>query len=261
MESPPVQLNHLISIMAFVTDGSVHYSGIKNEGKTAEVLTEQNIFGCKVKTRGGTKFKEDMVAGELKLSAKDKKKLSTGSFDWTNTSKVVPSIFGDHFDAFKQEVSKIREMDIDDRVTYLSSIRTKFADTCSAGFDYLSKQQVCDLIVDSISDGIDWVFVNDKGNHVLYQFNPEDHPVVKIAQTCDSVKFIGRGKGSRKVILIKDGVEYNYGIRLRITSNNGVTAFLGLSKSNKNSQIVIKLQQDSVHKLVKQWVNCTTISY
>ena len=246
--------------MAFVTDGSVHYSGIKNEGKTAEILTEQNIFGCEVETRGGTKFKEDMVAGELKLSAKDKKKLSTGSFDWINTSKVS-DIFGDHFDAFKAKVSKIREMNIDDRVIYLSSTRTEFADVCSAGFDYLSKQQVCDLIVDSISDGIDWVFVNDKENHVLYQFNPEDHPAVKIAQTCDAVKFTGRGKGSRKVILIKDGVEYDYGIRLRITSNNGVTAFLGLSKSNNNSQIVIKLQQDSVHKLVKQWVNCTTISY
>ena len=259
METPPVQINHLI-IMTFKTDGSVHYSGIKNEGKTAEVLTEQNIFGCKVETRGGTKFKEDMVAGELKLSAKDKKKLSTGSFDWVNTSKVS-NIFGDHFDTFKKEVSGIREMDIENRVTRLSSTRKKFADTCSAGFDYLSDKQVCDLIVDSISDGIDWVFVNDKENNVLYQFNPEDHPAVKMAQTCDSVKFTGSGKSSRRVIFVKDGVEYNYGIRLRITSNNGVTAFLGLSKANKNSQIVIKLQQDSVHKLVKEWVDCKTISY
>jgi hypothetical protein len=201
-----------------------------------------------------------MVAGELKLSAKDKKKLSTGSFDWINTSKVS-HIFGNHFDTFKQKVSKIREMDVDNRITYLSSIRTEFATTCSEGFDYLSKQQVCDLIVDSISDGIDWVFVNDKQNNVLYQFNPEDHPAVNMAQTCDAVKFAGRGKGSRKVIFIKDGIEYNYGIRLRITSNNGVTAFLGLSNANNNSQIVIKLQQDSVHKLVKDWVDCTTISY
>ena len=260
METPPVQLKHLILIMSFLTDGSVHYSGIKNEGKTADVLTEKNIFGCKVETRGGTKHKEDMVAGELKLSAKDKKKLSTGSFDWINTSKVS-HIFGDHFDTFKQKVSKIREMDVDDRITYLSSIRTEFATTCSEGFDYLSKQQVCDLIVDSISDGIDWVFVNDKQNNVLYQFNPEDHPAVNMAQTCDAVKFAGSGKGSRKVIFIKDGIEYNYGIRLRITSNNGVTAFLGLSNANNNSQIVIKLQQDSVHKLVKDWVDCTTISY
>lgn len=246
--------------MAFPLDGSPHYSGIKNEGKTAEILTEKNTFGCKVETRGGTKFKEDMVAGKLLLSAKDKKRLSTGSFDWVNTSKVS-HIFGDHFDTFKEKVSKIREMDIDDRVTYLSSTRREFADICSAGFDYLSKQQVCDLIVDSISDGIDWVFVNDKEHNVLYQFNPEDHPVVEMAQTCDYIKFTGRGKSSRKLIFVKGGVEYNYGIRLRITCNNGITAFLKLSKANNNSQIVMKLQQDSVHKLVKEWINCTTISY
>ena len=175
--------------MAFPSDGSTHYSGIKNERKTAEILTEKNIFGCNVETRGGTKFKEDMVAGEVKISAKDKKKLSTGSFDWINTSKVVSGIFGDYFDTFKEKVSKIREMNIDDRVTYLSSTRREFADICSAGFDYLSKDQVCNLIVDSITHGIDWVFVNDKEHNVLYQFNPEDHPVVEIAKTCDSIKF------------------------------------------------------------------------
>lgn len=246
--------------MSFVTDGSVHYSGIKSEGKIRDILTEQNIFGCKVETRGGTKFKEDMVAGELKLSAKDKKKLSTGSFDWVNTSKVS-DIFYNHFDAFKQEVLNIRKMDGDKRATYLFSIRTKFANTCHSAFDYLSKKQVCDLIVDSISDGIDWVFVNDKQNRKLYQFDPKNHPAVKMSQICDDIKLSGSGKGSRKVIFIKDGVEYNYGIRLRITSNNGVTAFLGLSKANSNSQIVIKLQQDSVHKLVKDWVTCNIISY
>ena len=40
------------------------------------------------------------------------------------------------------------------------------------------------------------------------------------------------------------------GLRLRLTSNNGITAFLGLSKANKNSQVVLKLQQDSVANLL-----------
>ena len=40
---------------------------------------------------------------------------------------MVSDIFGDHFDDFKQEVLKIREMDTDDRVSYLSSTRRKFA--------------------------------------------------------------------------------------------------------------------------------------
>ena len=57
--------------MSYQIDGSVHRSGILNERKTADVLTEKNIFGCKVETRGGTKFKEDMVAGKLLLSANE----------------------------------------------------------------------------------------------------------------------------------------------------------------------------------------------
>ena len=42
----------------------------------------------------------------------------------------------------------------------------------------------------------------------------------------------------------------NCGLRIRVTSNNGVKAFLGLSKANKNSSIVLKLQQDRVDQLV-----------
>ena len=79
--------------MAFVTDGSVHYSGIKNEDNTAKICTKQNTYGCKVETRGGTKLKEDAVAGVLKLSIKEKQILSSGSFDWVNTSKVVTESF------------------------------------------------------------------------------------------------------------------------------------------------------------------------
>jgi hypothetical protein len=45
---------------------------------------------------------------------------------------------------------------------------------------------------------------------------------------------------------------YNVGLRLRVTSNNGINAFLGLSKANKSSQVVVKLQQDDVKNLVQK---------
>ncbi len=248
--------------MGFKIDGSVHYSGIANEGKTAEILNNIEYFPDKVETRGGTKHKEDAVAGSLKLSAKDKKRLSAGSFDWVNTTRYN-HIFGSHFDSFKTEVTKLRSQDSSLRQSKLTQVRREFASLCSEAFDSLTKDQVCDLITDAIADGIDYVFVNDKENKVLYQFDPEKHPVVNIARTCDSVQLVtGRGaKSSRKVIFTKDGVDYDYGIRLRVTSNNGITAFLGLSKSNKNSSVVIKLQQDAVHRLVKEHIDCKTISY
>ena len=246
----------------FKTDGSVHYSGIANEGKTAQILNEINYFDDEVTTVGGTKHKEDAIAGSLKLSAKDKKKLSSGSFDWVNTSRYN-HIFNTHFDGFKDMVIILRKEEEYSRQHAVDGVRQQFASLCNDAFDSLTKDQVCDLIVDAISDGIDFVFVNDKENKVLYQFNPEDHPVVQVAKECDSVKFVTTrdAKSSRKVIFIKDGVEHDYGIRLRITSNNGINAFLGLSKSNRNSQVVIKLQQDAVHTLVQKHITCKTISY
>lgn len=248
--------------MAFKTDGSVHYSGIANEQQTARILNEINHFDDKVVPIGGTKHKEDAVAGNIKLSIKDKKKLSTGSFDWVNTS-IINHIFNTHFDSFKEKVKEIRSEDCVVRKTFVDPIRAEFASLCSDGFNHLSKNQVCDLIVQSVSHGIDFVFVNDQENKILYKFNPEDHPVVDIAKTCDSIRFhtSRNAKASRKIIFVKNGVEYYYGIRLRITCNNGINAFLSLSKSNKNSQVVLKLKQDSVHKLVKEHIECTTISY
>jgi hypothetical protein len=247
----------------FKTDGSVHYSGIANEGKTAEILNAINYFPDKVETRGGTKHKEDAVAGSLKLSAKDKKRLSSGSFDWGNISRNTNNIFGNYFDSFKDMIKNLRKENTYSRQYAVDGVREQFASLCNDAFDILTKDQVCDLIVDSITHGIDWVFVNDKENKVLYQFDPKNHPAIKLAKECDLIKFVTvrNAKGSRKVIFVKGGVEYDYGIRLRITNNNGINAFLGLSKSNNNSQIVLKLQQDAVHKLVKEHIECETISY
>jgi hypothetical protein len=50
------------------------------------------------------------------------------------------------------------------------------------------------------------------------------------------------------------------GLRLRVTSNNGINAFLGTSKANRNSQVVIKLQQDKVAQLLSA-VNAEVTSY
>ena len=248
--------------MGFKTDGSVHWSGIANEKNTAKILNEMKYFDDDVITIGGTTHKEDAVAGNIKLSIKDKKKLSSGSFDWVNTSKTN-YIFGDHFDSFKRKVKKIRSEDFAIRKGLVDSIRVEFASLCSAAFDYPSKKQVCDVVTKSISHGIDYIFVNDQENESLYQFDPKDHPAIFIAETCDSIRFdtSRNAKSSRKIIFIKDGVDYDYGLRLRITSNNGINALLGISNSNKNSTIVLKLQQDAVHKLLKEHIVCKRISY
>ena len=68
---------------------------------------------------------------------------------------------------------------------------------------------------------------------------------------------------SRKVILRSSitGAIMDTGLRLRLTSNNGIKAFLGLSKANKNSQVVLKLQQDGISNLLETATEVTDYSY
>ena len=48
----------------------------------------------------------------------------------------------------------------------------------------------------------------------------------------------------------KDGVDTNTHLRLRLVTNNGITALLDLSKANKNSILTLKIQQDAVATLL-----------
>jgi hypothetical protein len=48
----------------------------------------------------------------------------------------------------------------------------------------------------------------------------------------------------------KDGLGVNTHLRLRLVTNNGVTALLGLSEANKNSILTLKIQQDAVAALL-----------
>ena len=51
------------------------------------------------------------------------------------------------------------------------------------------------------------------------------------------------------------------GLRLRLKSNKAIKAFLGLSKANKNSQVVLKLQQDNISELLNTATEVTDYSY
>ena len=55
---------------------------------------------------------------------------------------------------------------------------------------------------------------------------------------------------SRKILFKKDNDVRDLGLRVRLVTNNGIGAMLGLSKSNKNSSLVLKIQQDKVHNLI-----------
>lgn len=250
--------------MAFKTNGSIHHSGIKNEARVVEKLNMGAIkkiypnLPSTVTARqlGGTQYKQDVSIFDgdneiKKISVKDKSKgTKTGSYDYINSSKAVREV-----SALKRYVNGVNKARISGRSkeevkeslnalscdvlssltsTEIKSILVEYVCEKYAGFDLL------------ISDGKanqDYLihFANTRLNHAIMNYTPSFEPATKKGQT------------SRKIIFTDhSGQTHDYGLRFRLVLNNGVGALLGLSKSNKNSQPVIKIQQDKVSNLIER---------
>jgi len=237
----------------FKIDGSVHHGGVKNENQTIAILNELKIYPFTVERRGGTKCKEDAIAGEKLISIKRKEGITNGSFDWFNTSKYN-DILGDTFNAFLSNMKELRSMSKnlikDDE--FVLKVRDNFNQLCEVSLDILGSEQIINILQRGLIEAntaFD-VVVTDTKTDTLYVFDAEQHPAVDYINRGFTAVLKGKGKSSRKV-LFSDGINlYDCGLRLRVTSNNGINAFLGLSKANSNSQVVIKLQQDNVRQLL-----------
>ena len=237
----------------FKRDGSVHYEGVQNELNTVKFLNEIGRYEDEVIHFGGTKQVSDAKAGETCISIKHKKGITNGSFDWVNTTKYN-GIFDNHFDNFLFDVKEHRKMPENLRQVAEDFIRKDFSNLCNSAVNYLTSETVINIIKETFKkqEGFD-IVINDTKDRSVYIFSAQDHPALKLIEDGYSVKLVNaRGaKSSRKIVLEKDGNQVDSNLRIRVTSNNGITAFLGLSKSNNNSSIVIKLQQDSVHKMLQ----------
>ena len=250
--------------MTYKTDGSVHFGGIKNEDLTIKILNELKIYAHPVEKRGGTKVKEDAVAGYQQISIKRKEGITNGSFDWFNTS-TYNDVLGDNFDHFLSNMRELRSLpeSLRSDEEFVLKIRNNFNQLCELSLDSLSSDQVIEILRRGLIDancGFD-VVINDTKTSELYVFSADQHPAHDYISKGYSIVLKGNGKSSRMVYFVDaDGNVYDCGLRLRVTSNNGINAFLGNSKANRNSQVVIKLQQDKVSQLLSA-VNAETTSY
>ena len=176
-----------------------------------------------------------------------------GSFDWVNTTKV-PNAIASRFDSFRAVVAELKQLTTEQRTLRwmrsatsstrplppLSTLST--ADLAAFLRDTFAKQAGYDIVVTDTKAG------------TLHHFAAESHPVLALhsegyvptlkAPTKD-------GQTSRTILFGKGTDSIDIGLRLRITSNNGINAFLGLSKANKSSSVVLKLQQDNVAGLLE----------
>jgi hypothetical protein len=248
--------------MGFKTDGSVHHGGVKNEDLTVRILNEHKIYPATVEKRGGTKCKEDAVAADKKISIKRKEGIKNGSFDWFNTS-AYNDVLGDTFTKFIASVKEARNLPksirFDDE--FITHVRDNFNELCEQALDTLSAEQIVNVLQRGLIDnnsGFD-VVVNDTKSQEIYIFSADDHPAVSYIERGFIPVLKGNGKSSRKVIFTDGATEYDCGLRIRVTSNNGINAFLGNSKANSNSQVVMKLQQDKVANLLEQVAATVTV--
>lgn len=231
--------------MTFPTDGSSHANGKKNEELTKNRLNELNIFEQEVVLLGGTKNKADAVC-ERNLSIK---RWKGGTHDWVNTSTGA-AIVSSYFSEWFEQIKELRQEPEDVRKVAKKIEENEFNSICSKAIDSITSDQITDFLNEYlISDCKDFLMVitEVKKNKLhIYEFN--DHPVNKLIREnyIPTLKNKSKkAKGSRTIIFEKDGESVDIGLRLRVTSNNGVSAFLGLSKANNNSQLVLKLQQDN----------------
>jgi len=238
------------------TVGLSHREGVKNEGNTAFIMNEKKMYPHPVELRGGTKCKEDAVAGDKKISIKRKDGITNGSFDWFNTSAYNDAL-GNTFDHFISNMKELRQMpeSLRSDEEFVLKIRDSFNQLCESVLDTLTSAQVTDILRRGLIEpnrNFD-VAINDTKTCELYVFDAEEHPAYDYIQKGYSIVLKGNGKSSRMVYFVdQQGKVYDCGLRLRVTSNNGINAFLGTSKANRNSQVVIKLQQDKVKQLLQQ---------
>jgi len=241
----------------FKTNGSTHYEGIANEHAVIELLNNRNYFDCPVTHLGGTKNKADAMAGNVPISIKRKKGLRNGSFDYLNTSDINGIIDRTVFTEFREFVTYCRENNID---TDITEVRDWYAKCCEAALSKITSSQLTQFLKQSVCDkqtGFKLV-VADSETDTLYIIDHERTPLAQLLSKGYIAHIVmGKGKSSAKVIFSAPGKDINdigsgvdIGLRFRCTSNNGIKAMLGLSKANKNSQTVVKIQQDKVQQFV-----------
>jgi hypothetical protein len=249
----------------FDRTGLVHHEGVKNEGVTKDLLITFGLASPFTVLMGGTKNKADAFDPErnIKWTIKRKKGISNGSFDWINTTNIY-DVVGDTFVSFLEHVKDYRKLPRSQRsaTSFVKQVRKDFNNICSGVLDSFTTEQLVSFIQNEMIDANSEmkVAVNDTVAKILYTYDANNHLAVSYIQQGYTPFLKGCAKGSRR-LLFTDGVkEYDCGLRIRVTSNNGISAFLGLSESNKNSYVVFKLQQDKIKQLLTS-TNANTYDY
>lgn len=240
----------------FKTNGSTHHNGVSNEHATIDLLNEFSVYPDSVTHLGGTKHKADAMAGEKGISIKHKAGLKNGSFDWVNTSDIdgiIDRTF--HFSDFFNVVRGARHLSVEEREAMVEDCRDLFNRCCDEALSSIHPYDLLRFLKSHIVEkqyGMG-IVINDTKHETLHIMEADRLLMTRCINSNYSPELVkGKGKSSRRLVFSSMAVPHGFdcGLRVRVTSNNGIRAFLGLSKANKSSQVVIKVQQDNVRDFV-----------
>lgn len=239
----------------FQTNGSTHHNGVSNEHATIDLLNEHQVYPATVTHLGGTKHKADAMAGDKGISIKHKAGLKNGSFDWVNTSDIFGVIDRTIFADFFEFIDAARSWSVEKREAVVEEVRDLFNECCEKALDSIHPYDLRDFLKTNITEkqhGMG-IVINDTERETLHILEADRLIMTRCINanySCELIK--GKGKSSRRLVFNSMAVPHAFdcGLRVRVTSNNGIRAFLGLSKANKSSQVVIKVQQDNVREFV-----------
>jgi hypothetical protein len=170
-----------------------------------------------------------------------------------NTSQTDALLDSSRFEDFRSFISTARNWGAAERTAIVEETRDLFNEVCSDALNAITSETLTAWLISELIDanhGMSMV-INDTAAQRCYVMG---HDTIRAAR-CLSAGYTahlvaGKGTTSRRIVLKGNGETLDLGLRLRVTSNNGIKAFLGLSKANRNSQVVLKLQQDKVAALV-----------
>jgi hypothetical protein len=251
--------------MPFPNKGQNHINGIKNEkgivdylNKTPDnpitkSLEKENMDSIECwKHEGGTKQKRDasFKFGNGKTGGISIKNHDKGTFDYENTTKGVP-------EDLKKIIKEFKDKNMDKSIPNKGGVRDEVDNIFSLYLDNISSDEITELL-DKIyqkEEDTRHIIINDKKMNRLIlldksnldpYFNSNNHHNFILKST-------SRAKTSRQIwIKSSDGNEINTNLRIRLHLNNGITALLGKSKSNKNSVPCLKIQQDNVDGFISK---------
>lgn len=255
----------LTRIMPYNTTGASHAEGVKNEKDIVDTMNVTNGGSLKLdelyggpmhfKQIGGTKSVSDMdgfsaESGERKCGVSIKKhKGGTGTFDYVNTSKLKDYLPEESVSRVKNGISSIRTSYFGDE-SKINIARNEKNILLEQEFVHFTDAVIKSLLKKINSRNPELIIVNDVQNRKLKCYKESSFRELSVEPYNDSNVYTlkkGRGKTSRTIL--RNGVSIN--LRLRIELNNGVGALLGgFGKTNKNSSVTIKVQQESVDKLL-----------